>query len=204
MWIICLIFSYINRTCLVAIWCKLWSKAGHFNKALSKGPKTTTWIFNLHADAHDFHVLNTSSASSIVFSSNLAHLSLVFFWLAGMHFHGAYFSNYDIYLKDPKHYLPTAHLVWGLIGQDILNSDISQSHLGIRITNGIFQLWRSQGIITQFHLKYACTAALIGTIISIAASYFHIHISSIGTNSFYKKFNSHPLSLVIIARMLAI
>lgn len=128
-WIICLIFSYINRTCLVAIWCKLWSKAGHFNKALSKGPKTTTWIFNLHADAHDFHVLNTSSASSIVFSSNLAHLSLVFFWLAGMHFHGAYFSNYDIYLKDPKHYLPTAHLVWGLIGQDILNSDISQSHL---------------------------------------------------------------------------
>ena len=77
---------------MVAIWCKLWSKAGHFNKALSKGPKTTTWIFNLHADAHDFHVLNTSSASSIVFSSNLAHLSLVFFWLAGMHFHGAYFS----------------------------------------------------------------------------------------------------------------
>lgn len=71
-----------------------------------------------------------------VFSSNLAHLSLVFFWLAGMHFHGAYFSNYDIYLKDPKHYLPTAHLVWGLIGQDILNSDISQSHLGIRLKYG--------------------------------------------------------------------
>ena len=170
---------------MVAIWCKLWSKAGHFNKALSKGPKTTTWIFNLHADAHDFHVLNTSSASSIVFSSNLAHLSLVFFWLAGMHFHGAYFSNYDIYLKDPKHYLPTAHLVWGLIGQDILNSDISQSHLGIRITSGIFQLWRSQGIITQFHLKYALSAALIGTIISIAASIFSSFISLIWIE-FYK------------------
>jgi photosystem I P700 chlorophyll a apoprotein A1 len=94
----------------------------------------------------------------------------------------------------------------GLIGQDILNSDISQSHLGIRITSGIFQLWRSQGIITQFHLKYALSAALIGTIISIAASYFHIHISSqiqqtdtSGTLSFYKKFkslSSHHLSLL--------
>ena len=99
---------FSNWTCLVAIWCKLWSKAGHFNKALSKGPKTTTWIFNLHADAHDFHFLNTSSASSIVFSSNLAHFSLVFFWLAGMELR---------YLFERS------------IGQDILNSDISQSHL---------------------------------------------------------------------------
>jgi hypothetical protein len=55
-------------------------------------------------------------------------------------------------------------------------------------------------------LKYALSAALIGTIISIAASYFHIHISSqiqqtdtSGTLSFYKKFkslSSHHLSLL--------
>ena len=55
-----------------------WAKPGHFSRTLAKGPTTTTWIWNLHADAHDFHVLNTSSASSIVFSSNLAHLSLVY------------------------------------------------------------------------------------------------------------------------------
>ena len=24
------------------------------------------------------------------------------FWISGMHFHGAYLSNYDIWLKDPK------------------------------------------------------------------------------------------------------
>ena len=75
-----------------------------------------------------------------VFSSNLAHLSLVFFWISGMHFHGAYFSNYDIWLKDPKHYLPSAHNVWSLIGQDILNSDIGNYFQGIHITSGIFQL----------------------------------------------------------------
>ncbi len=81
-----------------------------------------------------------------------------------MHFDGAYFSNYDTCLKDPKHYFPSAHLVWSLIGQDILNSDIGNYFQGIHITSGIFQLWRSEGIITQIHLKYGSTASLAGTI----------------------------------------
>ena len=29
-------------------------KPGFWSSKLSKGPKTTTWIWNLHADAHDF------------------------------------------------------------------------------------------------------------------------------------------------------
>ena len=185
-------FRYINH--------KVWSKAGHFNKALSKGPKTTTWIWNLHSDAHDFDMQSKLAIrlTRKVFSSNLAHLSLVFFWISYMHFHGAYFSNYDIWLKDPKHYLPSAHNVWSLIGQDILNSDIGNYFQGIHITSGIFQLWRSEGIITQIHLKYATCASLIGTIISCSGSYFHMHISW-STRSFYKKFKSlsiHHLSVL--------
>ena len=31
-----------------------WAKFGFYDKTLAKGPKTTTWIWNLHADAHDF------------------------------------------------------------------------------------------------------------------------------------------------------
>eukprot|EP00975_Prorocentrum_lima_P038364 8064214-Prorocentrum_lima.AAC.1 len=31
-----------------------WAKPGHFSRSLSKGPLTTTWIWNLHADVHDF------------------------------------------------------------------------------------------------------------------------------------------------------
>ena len=31
-----------------------WAQPGHFSRNLSKGPSTTTWIWNLHADAHDF------------------------------------------------------------------------------------------------------------------------------------------------------
>ena len=36
---------------------RLCCKAGHFNKALSKAPSSTTSIWNLHADAHDFDSL---------------------------------------------------------------------------------------------------------------------------------------------------
>ena len=154
------------------------------NQALSKGPQTTTWVWHLHNDAHDYH-----SSGRKVFSSNLAHLSLVFFWITGMQIHGAYFSNYtswlkdpklkdhylirivfvfDPKLKDPKHYLPCAHLVWSLIGQDILNSDTVQ---GISITSGLFQLWREQGFINIIHLKYGACASLFGTLISLNTSH---------------------------------
>ena len=87
-------FRYVNN--------RVWSKAGDFNKAFSKGPQTTTWIWNLHSDAHDFHIQQSFRPMNIarkVFASNLAHLSIVFFWITGMHFHGAYFSNYDIWLN---------------------------------------------------------------------------------------------------------
>ena len=166
-------FRYINA--------RVWSQsgAGHFNKALAKGPKTTTWIWSLHADAHDFQQsASESTAGSVgakVFSSGLAHLSIVFFWLGGMHFHGAYFSNYSAWLKDPK--TPGAQLVWSIVGQDILNQDLGGYFQSIRITSGFFQLWRSEGIVTQVHLKYAAAAALIGTIVTLWAAYFHMHIS---------------------------
>ena len=153
------IFRYINT--------RIWSKAGHFNKALSKGPKTTTWIWNLHSNAHDFDIQQSSMAviRRKVFSSNSAHLSLLFFWISGMLFHSAYFSNYDIWLKDRFH-LEQAN-------QDILNDYISQGF--ICITSGIFQLWRSEGIISNIHLKYATLASLIACIICISGSYFHMH-----------------------------
>ena len=132
-----------------------------------------------------------------VFSSNLAHISIVFFWISGMDFHGAYFSNYDIWLKDPKHYLPSAHLVRSYIGQDILNSDVGTYFQGIHITSGLFNFWRSQGIVGCFHLKYATGASLAGTIICLSGSYFHMHISW-SSISFYKKYLSLSIHHAII------
>jgi photosystem I P700 chlorophyll a apoprotein A1 len=163
----------------------LWSKAGHFNKAFSKGPKTTPWIWNFHSDAHVFE--SQASLARKVFSSNLAHLSLVFFWMSGMHFHGAYFSNYSSWLKDPVLINCSAHLVWSLIGNGILASDIGNYFQGIYITSGIFQLWRSEGITHQWSLKYVVTACLIGTILSTFGSSFQMHISWLSW-LLYKKF----------------
>ena len=54
-----------------------------------------------------------------------------------MHFHGAYFSNYSAWLKDPKHCIPSAQLVWSIIGQDILLKDIGGYFQGIDIRSGI-------------------------------------------------------------------
>jgi photosystem I P700 chlorophyll a apoprotein A1 len=159
----------------------LWCKAGHFSVALSKGAKTTTWIWNLHSGAHDFWMQSGSPAlvTRKIFSSGLAHLSLVFFWLGGMHFHAAYFANTSAWNKDPKHCLPSAHNVSSLIGQDILNSDVGGYFQGINITSGLFQLWRSQGIVTEIHLKYACVASIGGTIICMGGSYFHMHVGGL-------------------------
>lgn len=116
-----------------------------------------------------------------------------------MHFHGAYFANYSCWLKDGKHSFPSSHLAYSLIGQDILNDHNSNQYsYAIRITSGLFQLWRSEGIITQIHLKYAAHASLIGTIICHSGSYFHMHMLS--TSLFSKKFNSlsiHHLMLIL-------
>ena len=50
-------FRYIN--------CRVWSVNGHLNKALSKGPLTTTWIWNLHSDAHDFQISTTNPTEQL-------------------------------------------------------------------------------------------------------------------------------------------
>ena len=85
---------------------KAWSKA-NFHKALFKAICSTTWVWYLHSNAHDYNSqLFSSQTLSKVFCSNIAHLSVVFFWLTGMHLHGAYFSTYHIWLKDPKYKLP--------------------------------------------------------------------------------------------------
>merc|ERR1712061_96415 len=210
-----LLFRGINST--------LYSKPGHFNKALSKGPSSTTFIWNLHADAHDFDSPGTSqsfgelrlaaglsptlgNASALtarkVFSSNLAHLSLVFFWLGAIHNHGAYFSNYGAWLKDPVHCYPSAQIVSPLVHQDILNSDVGGFYFqGIAITSGLFQLWRGAGIVTNVDMQCAAAASLSGTVISLLGSYFHFHISYYPgvASPFYRKFKSlslHHLSLL--------
>ena len=61
-----------------------WAQPGHFSRTLAKGPKTTTWIWNLHADAHDFDSQTNSleNISRKIFSAHFGQLSLIFLWIS--------------------------------------------------------------------------------------------------------------------------
>ena len=161
---------------------------------------STTWVWYLHSNAHDYELILISQQTTLskVFCSNLAHLSLVFFWFTGMHLHGAYFSSYHCWLKDPKYSFPSAQSIWYFIGQDILNTKIGIYFQGVHITSGLFQLWRSEGIITNLALKDACSVSLIATILSLMGSSLHLHLIWLEI-SLYKKSKSfsihHSISL---------
>ncbi|PSR12437.1 photosystem I core protein PsaA, partial [filamentous cyanobacterium CCP3] len=154
-----------------------WGKPGHFDRTLAKGPKTTTWIWNLHADAHDFdsHTSDLEDISRKIFSAHFGHLAVIFIWLSGMYFHGAKFSNYEAWMADPTGIKPSAQVVWPIFGQEILNADVGGGFHGIQITSGLFQYWRAAGITNGFQLYVTAIGALVMAGLMLFAGWFHYH-----------------------------
>jgi photosystem I P700 chlorophyll a apoprotein A1 len=154
-----------------------WSKPGHFSRSLAKGPKTTTWIWNLHADAHDFDLQAKSleDVSRKIFSAHFGQLAIIFLWISGMHFHGAYFSNYTAWLMNPLQIKPSAQSVWPVVGQEILNADVGGNFQGIQITSGFFQIWRAEGVTTQQQLYCISLGGLVMAGLMLFAGWFHYH-----------------------------
>nr|UCU06739.1 photosystem I P700 apoprotein A1 [Pinus densiflora var. zhangwuensis] len=154
-----------------------WAKPGHFSRTLAKGPDTTTWIWNLHADAHDFdsHTNNLEDISRKIFSAHFGQLAIIFIWLSGMYYHGARFSNYEAWLADPTHIKPSAQIVWPIVGQEILNGDVGGGFRGIQITSGFFQIWRASGITSELQLYCTAIGALIFAALMLFAGWFHYH-----------------------------
>jgi len=154
-----------------------WAKPGHFDRTLAKGPKTTTWIWNLHADAHDFdsHTSDLEDISRKIFSAHFGHLAVIFIWLSGMYFHGAKFSNYEAWLTNPTGIKPSAQVVWPIFGQEILNAVVGGGFRGIQITSGLFQLWRANGITNSFELYCTAIGALVMAGLMLFAGWFHYH-----------------------------
>nr|YP_009546492.1 photosystem I P700 chlorophyll a apoprotein A1 [Gelidium kathyanniae]AYO27840.1 photosystem I P700 chlorophyll a apoprotein A1 [Gelidium kathyanniae] len=154
-----------------------WAKPGHFSRALAKGPKTTTWIWNLHADAHDFdsHTSSLEEVSRKIFSAHFGQLAVIFLWLSGMYFHGARFSNYTAWLSNPVGIKPSAQVVWPIVGQEILNGDVGGGFQGVQITSGFFQLWRASGITNEFELYATAIGGLFMAALMVFAGWFHYH-----------------------------
>jgi photosystem I P700 chlorophyll a apoprotein A1 len=154
-----------------------WAKPGHFSRTLAKGPKTTTWIWNLHADAHDFdsHTNSLEDVSRKIFSAHFGQLSLIFLWISGMHFHGAYFSNYSAWLANPIGIKQSSQVVWPIVGQEILNGDMGGNFSGVQTTSGWFQLWRSEGITSEVELYWTALGGLFMSALMMFAGWFHYH-----------------------------
>jgi len=154
-----------------------WAQPGHFDRTLAKGPKTTTWIWNLHALAHDFDT-QTSDLEDIsrkVFAAHFGQLAVIFLWLSGMEFHGARFSNYEAWLTDPINIKPSAQVVWPIVGQDILNADVGGGFHGIQITSGLFHVWRGAGFTNSFQLYCTAIGGLVAAALMLFAGWFHYH-----------------------------
>ena len=157
-----------------------WGQPGHFSRSLAKGPKTTTWIWNLHADAHDFDAQTNSleDVSRKIFSAHFGQLSIIFLWISGMYFHGARFSNYSAWLSNPTVIKPSAQIVWPIVGQEILNGDVGGGFQGVQITSGFFQIWRASGITNEVELYWTAIGGLVMSGLMLFAGWFHYHKSA--------------------------
>jgi len=162
---------------LVATNFRKWAKPGHFSRTLAKGPTTTTWIWNLHADAHDFdrHTSDLQEISRKVFSAHFGQLGIILLWLSGMYFHGAFFSNYESWITDPVRIKPSAQVVWPIVGQEILNGDMGGGFQGVQITSGLFQVWRARGITSELQLYSTAVGGLLLAILIFFSGWFHYH-----------------------------
>ena len=178
-----------------------WFTPGAFSRANSKGYTTTSWVFDLHSSPHDFDSAAAGAGNSFsrkVFSSNISHVAVVLLWLSGMHFHGGYFSNYSAWLIDPTNTSPSAQVVSEIVGQGDLNGDVGGYFQGIYVTSGLFNLWRSSGIISVFQLK--CMYLLLLTLggVCILGTYFHMNFLVYATPTPLSKIKSVSLHHVLI------
>jgi photosystem I P700 chlorophyll a apoprotein A1 len=154
-----------------------WAQPGHFSRTLAKGPKTTTWIWNLHADAHDFDSQTNSleDISRKIFSAHFGQLSLIFLWISGMYFHGARFSNYSAWLTNPTGIKQSSQVVWPIVGQEILNGDVGGGFSGVQTTSGWFEMWRASGILNETELYWTAIGGLVMSMLMVFAGWFHYH-----------------------------
>ena len=173
------------------------SNLGSFNFSLSKGPSSTTWIWNFHATSHDFtsSPTNNLGIARKVIASGAAHFSVILLWVSGMLFHGSYFSNYIEWLRNSLHTKPSAHFVWSIVGQGILNSDVGSYFQGLYISSGLFHIWKAQGIESYAHLKCASLTSLFTSLLFLGLAYYVMHVWPLSSTSQLLSYRSAILLL---------
>lgn len=162
------------------------------NNVASKGGASTSWVWDLHSTSNDLSSGAPASTSArSIFSSGLAHLSIVLIWLSLLDLSGGYCSNYSSWLLDPRSIVPSSHLVWSLLGQDILNSYLGGSYEGLPILSGLFYLWRSIGVSSPAYLKYCSVALSTLSLFFVFLAYIFQHVLFVRSYSFSSRSSTY-------------
>jgi photosystem I P700 chlorophyll a apoprotein A1 len=162
-----------------------WQLSGGYRPA---DVQSTTWIWGLHADAHDFQsqTQDNGEIAARIFATHFGHLSIVAAWLSALFFAGGRFSNYEMWLVDPVRVKPAAQIVYGskVLLQDTVNGETGAGSSAIRITTGIFSTWRAAGITCEHDLFVTSIALLSLSAVFILAGWYHNHVAVPGATWF--------------------
>ena len=140
---------------------------------LRRAPATSS-LLALHAAPHDL-------ATYDFHPSALLHLGIVLSW-DSLSLHGAAsFSNFGPWAgaAGPAAACaarPLALLAFHLAGQESL----SGGQGGQALTSGVFSFWAGAGLGSRAALKLSGCLTLLGGAPALAASYFHLHLCSLG------------------------
>ena len=155
-----------------------WQLSGGYRPA---DVQSTTWIWGLHADSHDFQsrTQDNGEIAARIFATHFGHLSIVAAWLSALFFAGGRFSNYEMWLVDPGRVKPAAQIVYGskVLLQDAINGETGAGSSAIRITTGIFSTWRAAGITCEHELFVTSIALLSLSALFILAGWYHHHVA---------------------------
>jgi photosystem I P700 chlorophyll a apoprotein A1 len=90
------------------------------------------------------------------------------------------------------------HSVLPLVGQYSLNAPLGGYYNGICLTSGLFQLYRSSGIVSLVNLKIVSASVLLCSVVFLGAAFLvmHLYIPSEWFSSF-RSFRPHHLGILL-------
>lgn len=140
-----------------------------FSKALSNDPTTRRLFFGI-ATVHDFELHDKITEEYFyqkVFASHFGQLAVIFLWVSGNLFHVGWQGNFEMWVKDPRHIRPIAHIIWDPhYGQPAVEAYSRGGITTVNLaTSGVYQWWYTIGIRTNQDLYqgsfFLCTLAIL-------------------------------------------
>jgi photosystem I P700 chlorophyll a apoprotein A2 len=125
-----------------------------FRKALASDPTTRRLWFGI-ATAHDFELHDGMKEEYLyhkVFASHFGQLAIIFLWVSGNLFHVSWQGNFEVWVQDPRHVRPIAHIIWdphyGQAAAEAYSRGGIENPVNVA-TSGVYQWWYTIGIRTN-------------------------------------------------------